>query len=460
MHSDALLSGVIEGFYGLPWSPAQRRQLFQWMRAAGVDTYVYGPKDDPHHRVRWRECYAGPLLDEVAALIQDCSRAGLRFLYAIGPGLDIRYSDPLEIAALEQRFQQLSDLGCRDVALLFDDLPSRMAPEDATLFNSFAQAQCHVANNLYERHPSREHGGRFLFCPTEYCGRMARPSVTESPYLREIGTGLHPGIDIFWTGPEIISTEISIESIREVSAVLRRPPVIWDNLHANDYDMRRLYLGPYSGRPAALRGEIRGVLTNPNCQFHANFVAVRTLGEWLRCGAEWPAEAAYQAALEAWLPEFASDAAHPITREDLEWLGDTYHLPDRNGPRAEQFLVDLAFLLSNPPSSWADVWPRFERGGAAMIRLYDHLTALANRELLHAFYRHIWELKEETLLVLAFLHWRRDNPGANGGFRAPEFRPRIFRGGFTAELAQLLPMDPTGAIVARPSGRSADAPSL
>lgn len=49
----------------------------------------------------------------------------------------------------------------------------------------------------------------------------------------------------FSLGPKVVSHQISVESIVEVSSVLRRPPVIWDNIHANDYDPQRLFLGPY-----------------------------------------------------------------------------------------------------------------------------------------------------------------------------------------------------------------------
>jgi hypothetical protein len=53
-----------------------------------------------------------------------------------------------------------------------------------------------------------------------------------------------------------------LERMRELEprSMGGQPPVIWDNLHANDYDMRRLYLGPYSGRPPELRGEVGGIL--------------------------------------------------------------------------------------------------------------------------------------------------------------------------------------------------------
>ena len=56
--------------------------------------------------------------------------------------------------------------------------------------------------------------------------------------------------------------------------------MIWDNLHANDYDQTRLFLGPYDGRPPELVNCLGGVLTNPNCEFEANFIAMHTLAQW------------------------------------------------------------------------------------------------------------------------------------------------------------------------------------
>ena len=68
----------------------------------------------------------------------------------------------------------------------------------------------------------------------------------------------------------------------ELAKVLRRKPVIWDNIHANDYDHRRVFLGPYSGRPVELYKHLNGVLTNPNCEFEANFIAIHTFATWCR----------------------------------------------------------------------------------------------------------------------------------------------------------------------------------
>ena len=89
-----------------------------------------------------------------------------------------------------------------------------------------------------------------------------------------------------WTGPKVISRYITVSSIDEITDVLRRKPVIWDNLHANDYDQKRLFLGPYSGRSSSLLSKLKGVLTNPNCEYGANFIAIHTVAQWSKCTAD------------------------------------------------------------------------------------------------------------------------------------------------------------------------------
>ena len=90
---------------------------------------------------------------------------------------------------------------------------------------------------------------------------------------------------VYFLGDKVISQVITAESIIELSKVLRRKPMIWDNIHANDYDHRRVFLGPYSGRPVELYKLVSGVLTNPNCEFEANFIAIHTLATWCQVAA-------------------------------------------------------------------------------------------------------------------------------------------------------------------------------
>ncbi len=70
--------------------------------------------------------------------------------------------------------------------------------------------------------------------------------------------------------------------ILSVNSILQRRVTIWDNLNANDYDQRRLCLGPFSGRSSNLSSRLSGMLINPNCEFELNFIPLNTLGQWFQ----------------------------------------------------------------------------------------------------------------------------------------------------------------------------------
>lgn len=187
-----------------------------------------------------------------------------------------------EVTALKRKLEQVSQFGCEAFALLFDDIESEMSKSDKEVFQSFAHAQVTITNDVFNHLNSPT----FLFCPTQYCSTRAVPNVTQSEYLNTIGTKLESTIDILWTGQKVITKLLTTESIQEITEVLKRRPVIWDNLHANDYDQKRVFLGPYSGRSVELIPLLGGVVTNPNCEFHANTIAIHTLAHWSKCNSD------------------------------------------------------------------------------------------------------------------------------------------------------------------------------
>uniref|UniRef100_A0A674C9A9 protein O-GlcNAcase n=1 Tax=Salmo trutta TaxID=8032 RepID=A0A674C9A9_SALTR len=285
------LCGVVEGFYGRPWSMEQRKVLFQWMQRWELNTYLYGPKDDLKHRLLWREVYSPEEEGQLRTLIVESEKRGLRFVYSLSPGQDIVFSSSCDLSLLKRKLRQVSKLGCQAFAILFDDIDHSLCQADSQAFSSFAHAQVSVANEIYR---FLGEPPVFLFCPTEYCGSLCSPSVSKSPYLMTVGEDLLPNISIIWTGSKVISRELSVEGLSEVQSVLQRPPLVWDNLHANDYDSRycqhhftiRLFLGPFKGRYPQLATKLRGLLLNPNCEFEANYIPLHTLGTWYRTGRE------------------------------------------------------------------------------------------------------------------------------------------------------------------------------
>ncbi len=448
MKIPAFRRGVVEGFYGRPWSGEQRRRLLGWMGQWGLNSYLYAPKDDPNHRIRWRECYRQAELRELSRLIRRSRQCGVIFTYGIGPGLDLRFSSASDASALRRRIGQLRSIGCRSFALLFDDIPLSLTTADRKRFGTPARAQAAMVNGVRRCLEGPE---ELLFCPTVYCGRMAGGPVSDSDYLREIGEHLDRSVEVFWTGPEIVSDQITIAGIRELKGVLRRKPLIWDNLHANDYDLRRIYVGPYSGRPPALRQELAGILTNPNCEFEANYVPIRTLAEYARARGVWRPRRAYRTALRQWQGAWKTHGKRKMTLEHLELLGDCLYLPHSHGPKARHWADDFGVLIERPPEDWGRCEKRFFEACSRLQELYEIMVTMQNRDLLHTFYRFIWELKEEAALLRRYATFKKAHPSATAGFVSGDHRPGVYRGGLVAKLQGLLPMNEQGAFSPRPA---------
>jgi protein O-GlcNAcase/histone acetyltransferase len=449
MSEKDFLSGVIEGFYGPPWSQSERLQLFDLMVAWKLNTYLYALKDDLKNRALWREPYCASEEAALSECIRACARRNLRFIYTLSPGLDIRYHDEAELEHLRARFEQMRALGCRDFALLFDDIPDPGAPASLPASSggltqgSFASAQCHVANAMFRWTRERCPDGRFLFCPTPYCGRMAERGLGGKDYLPTLGRELLPEIDVFWTGPEIISRELTVTHIQELQGILRRKPLIWDNLHANDYDGRRFYCGPYAGRPTELRAHVRGLLINPNNEFLLNYVPLRTLAEFVHSGTAWDARKAYLSAMGEWLPQFET-VSQPVSIEDLVLFGDCYYLPYELGPKAEalyQLTRDLVTATSSGSGEKVAAWHH----EVTRLRTFcARMTELRQRPLFYALSRRIWELREELDLLENYMRYKFGTRQNAASFSSDFHLPGTYRGGMVPQLQRLLEQRPDG----------------
>uniref|UniRef100_A0A3P8QI92 protein O-GlcNAcase n=1 Tax=Astatotilapia calliptera TaxID=8154 RepID=A0A3P8QI92_ASTCA len=470
------ISGVVEGFYGRPWTMEQRTELFKREQKWGLNTYLYAPKDDYKHRMYWRDLYAAEEAEQLTSLISAAKQHDVEFVYAISPGLDITFSNPKEVAALKRKLDQVKEFGCRSFSLLFDDIETEMCPADKQAFSSFAHAQVAITNEVYMHLGEPE---VFLFCPTDYCAVFCTPSVTQSSYLNTVGEKLLPGIDVLWTGPKVVSHKISVESIEEVSSVLKRAPVIWDNIHANDYDPQRLFLGPYKDRPTDLIPKLKGVLTNPNCEFYPNFVAVHTLATWCKAPAEgtprdvemgeheWVVvtlihgmsvlpgpchprlkkESSEEEPMQTdmgespYIPgpgENPLYTAEPLTLDDLKLLSDLFYLPYEHGTTARTMLQELDWLKNQSQAAaaetdktaeWCSRAQQFDNMCEAVVQMFNRLSNAPNRSILYDLYNYICDIKSGVGLARAYVKTLGGHSQPSAQLLNDDPEPWGFRGG-------------------------------
>ena len=184
------LRGVVEGYYGRPWSGPARRDVIRFLGAHGLTTFLYAPKNDEFHRARWREPYPGDELRDLRKTARVARRAGVRFIYGLSPGLDICYSCAEDGDALGAKLDQLRRAGVRRFALLLDDTPARLTDaRDVAVHGgedeaALARAQAALANRTARRLKGRGRARLELVVPTIYWGTECRP------YLEELGRHL------------------------------------------------------------------------------------------------------------------------------------------------------------------------------------------------------------------------------------------------------------------------------
>lgn len=266
------LRGVIEGFYGPPWSFTDRCEVIEFLAARRMNAYVYAPKSDPKHRDRWRDAYDSSELADFRGLAQHATRNDTRFGFALSPGLDIEYRDARDRDTLVEKLAPMIDLGVAWVVLALDDIPNRPG---------LAAEQAELATWLLETLRPRRAEMHLTLVPTEYVG--TRPTA----YLEGLAGALPSGVDVMWTGPTVCSPVIRATDARAWAAALAgRRPLLWDNYPVNDGTMAgSLHLGPYRGREPELTDDLDGVLCNPMLQAHASQVPLATAADFL-CGPE------------------------------------------------------------------------------------------------------------------------------------------------------------------------------
>lgn len=293
------IRGVLEGFYGNPWTHDQRLEMLRFIASRGMNTFVYTPKDDPLVRRAWRSPYEGPQLRRLAELVNVSRACGVDFVFCLSPGLSMRYSDESDLEALTSKLASVEALGVRAFGLLFDDIPPELQhPEDRQAFETLADAHVAVANRVAERLGSR---ARVVVCPTTYWG------TGREEYLAILGSGLEPGIDVFWTGPAICSPTLDVGDAAVFEKTARRPATYWDNYPVNDVAMSfELHIGPYRGRDPHLFRHAFGVVANGMELHEASKIPFATIADYLAAPEAYDPEQSWRRAIR----DVAGEADH------------------------------------------------------------------------------------------------------------------------------------------------------
>ncbi|NIJ94487.1 hyaluronoglucosaminidase [Xanthomonas campestris] len=327
-HPAMPIRGTIEGFYGAPWSMADRSKHIEFLARSKANTFIYSPKDDPYARDRWREAYPAATLKALGKLAATAKRNHVDFVYAISPGPTVCFSDPADAKALLRKFDAFRTLGVRSFYVALDDIEYTKwnCERDKTTFGaSGAQAagiaQSYLLNlvqaDLVARHDA---SSELIMVPTEYY------DAKESPYKEALRKHLDPKIVVQWTGTDVVPPAISIPDARAATKAFGRKTLLWDNYPVNDFETSagRLLMAPYARREAGLSAELSGIVSNPMNQEVPSRVAVMGLTAFAWNDTGYDAQRTWHAAARDLAGGDAQVTAALLTFFDTQHLAPTF----------------------------------------------------------------------------------------------------------------------------------------
>ncbi|OFK72036.1 hyaluronoglucosaminidase, partial [Streptococcus sp. HMSC034E03] len=275
--------GFIEGYYGNPWSNADRAELMRYGGDLKLTQYFFAPKDDPYHNKKWRELYPEEKLAEIRELARVGNQNKTRYVWTIHPfmnnrirfGNDADYQQDLE--TIKAKFTQLMDVGVREFGILADDAPSPVGG-----YNSYNRLMKDMTDWLTEKQATYV-GLRkeMIFVPGQYWGNGREDE------LKSLNENLPSSASMTLTGGKIWG-EVSESFLSNLKNNLTaggktyRPVSLWVNWPVTDNSKQHLILGGGEKflHPNVDPSLLSGIMLNPMQQSEPSKIALFSAAQY------------------------------------------------------------------------------------------------------------------------------------------------------------------------------------
>lgn len=292
-YPDLPYRGVVEGFYGTPWSQDARLRQLEFYGKNKLNVYLYGPKDDPYHSTpNWRKPYPPQEAAQLKALVDKAKENKVIFYWAIHPGQDIRWNTE-DRDALMKKFESMYELGVRAFAVFFDDISGEgtKAEKQAELLNYLDDNFVKVKGDV----------APLVMCPTEYNKSW---SDVKGGYLTTLGDKLNKGIQIMWTGDRVIAC-IDKPSMEFINPLLKRKAYIWWNFPVSDYVRDHLLMGPVYGNGLDIKDDMAAFVSNPMERAEASKIALYSIADYAWNLESYDSDNSWKRAIQDLMPQHA-----------------------------------------------------------------------------------------------------------------------------------------------------------
>ena len=302
-YADLASRGVIEGYYGIPYSAEVTKDLFRYMMRFKMNTYMYGAKSDPYHSQYWDKPYptsitaeqkkwgylSQDMMKDIVAVAHECK---VNFIWAIHPGNNF-VNDSKVNDKIMSKFESMYALGLRQFGVFVDDVSM---PSSESQMKLCADRLTDLQNKVDARFNKPGTAAADTVKPLHYVPQLYAFNWEGTDYRKKFysALGKTPSkIAIYITGAAVWSVPNSadLEAVKTEYG-LGRSPMWWWNYPCNDNDMDKIFpMDTYSNfhdetninnsatLPANLSGT-EGIISNPMQQGEVSKIALFSVGDY------------------------------------------------------------------------------------------------------------------------------------------------------------------------------------
>lgn len=252
-YADVQYRGVIEGYYGVPYSKEVTEDLFRFMARYKLNMYMYGAKSDPYHSRYWDMPYPSKISDKekrfglmtedmMRQLAATAHRCKVNFIWSIHPRqtfTQLGESDVLE--RIMSKFEKMYELGVRQFGVFVDDVG---VPYDDPSLKQCSDRLSDLQNliDLKWNQPGTEPQNmvkQLQYVPQLYAYSWAKPELA-----RKFWESLRPvpeKVNIYTTGKNVWSVPNSTD-LSVLNDFLGREVSWWWNYPCNDVDVTKIFV--------------------------------------------------------------------------------------------------------------------------------------------------------------------------------------------------------------------------
>ena len=252
-YADVKNRGIIEGYYGVPYSAEVTKDLFRFMARYKMNTYMYGAKSDPYHSRYWGDPYPTTITEDqqrIGYLNQDMMRditkvaneSKVNFIWAIHPGKAFANAeDPQVLDKIMAKFESMHKLGVRQFGVFVDDVG---VPSDPVIMKLCADNLNALQQRIDDKWNKKGVAATDTVKPLHYVPQLYAHGWVSQERAREFFeslSGTTSKINIYITGRDVWSVPNNVDLVT-VKSWLGRDVSWWWNYPCNDQDPTKLFV--------------------------------------------------------------------------------------------------------------------------------------------------------------------------------------------------------------------------